>query len=259
MEHQGSLAGAVGVVTGGGQGIGRAICERLAEDGCRVAVWDIDVDAAAETRQLLGSDQDMHLAVSVDIAESEAVANAYAETRRLLGPASVLVNNAAWSSAHPSLPDVTDEQWERTLAVNLSGAFRCTRAVAPDMIASRSGSIVNIAAMTALTGLRTASAPYAASKGGVIALTYAAAAQFAASGIRVNAVVPGTTDTPRSRAMPEDRRAQLYSQILLRPSGGEPRVAEPGEIAEAVWFLASPRSSWITGTSIVCSGGQFMR
>jgi 3-oxoacyl-[acyl-carrier protein] reductase len=253
------LADKVCVVTGGGQGIGRAICERLAQDGAVVAVWDIQLAKAKETQELLTPSRSSHLAVEVDVSDAAAVHRAAETTRTYAGPVNILVNNAAGISTHPPLMNMTDEQWHKTIAVNLSGTFLCIRELATDMIDARSGSIINISALTAFTGVRTASAAYAASKGGIVALTYAAAAQLAEFGVRVNSVAPGTTSTPRAAAMPPERREELYSRILLRPGGGAPRIAAPEDVAQAVWFLASPLSEWITGTTIVCSGGQYMR
>jgi NAD(P)-dependent dehydrogenase (short-subunit alcohol dehydrogenase family) len=254
-----SLSNKVCVVTGGGQGIGRAICQRLADDGAMVAVWDIDLALAEATKACLEPTETKHIAVEVDVSNSASVHRAAHETRTSLGPVHVLVNNAATLGLHPDLVSMEDEQWERTIAVNLGGDFRCIRALAPDMIEAREGSIVNIAALTAFTGVRNGSAAYAASKGGIVALTYAAAAQLSEFGVRVNAVAPGTTMTPRAAVMPEARKTELFRQITLRPGGGEARLAEPAEVANAVWFLASPSAGWITGTTIVCSGGQLMR
>lgn len=251
-----TLTGQVCVVTGGGQGIGEAVCAQLASEGARVAVWDIDAANARAIARRLG---DGHLAVEVDVSDTDSVASAATTTREQLGNVDVLVNNAAWSSAQPPLVEMGDELWQRSIDVNLGGQFKCLRALAPGMIERKSGSIVNIAAMAAFTGLRTGPGAYASSKGGVIALTYAAAAQLAAHGVRVNAVVPGTTETPRAAAMPPARREELFSQIMFRAGGGEPRLAQPSEVAQAVWFLASPLASWITGVSIVCSGAQLMR
>ena len=253
------LLNKVCVVTGGGQGIGRAICQRLAQDGAIVAVWDIQLASAEETQSLLEPARSSHLAIEVDVSDATAVHRAAEHTRAIAGPINVLVNNAAWISSHPPLMEITDDQWYRTIAVNLSGNFLCIREIAADMIAARSGSIINISALTAFTGVRTASAAYAASKGGISALTYAAAAQLAEFGVRVNSVAPGTTSTPRAAAMPPERRQELFARILLRPHGGAPRMAEPEDVAQAVWFLASSLSEWITGTTIICSGGQFMR
>ena len=218
-------------------------------------MWDIDADKARTIARRLG---DGHLAVEVDVSDTDSIASAATTTREHLGKVDVLVNNAAWSSAQPLLVEMSDELWQRSVDVNLGGQFKCLRALAPGMIENKSGSIVNIAAMAAFTGLRTGPGAYASSKGGVIALTYAAA-QLAAHGVRVNAVVPGTTETPRAAAMPPARREELFSQIMFRAGGGEPRLAQPSEIAQAVWFLASPLASWITGVSIVCSGAQLMR
>jgi 2-hydroxycyclohexanecarboxyl-CoA dehydrogenase len=253
------IQGKVAVVTGGGQGIGEAICERLAEDGAKVAVWDIDPDRAEEVRKNLSDGDGQHFAAEVDVSATDQVEAAAAATAEALGGVDILINNAAWSTTPKPLLDIGDDEWHRVIDVNLGGAFRCIRALGPGMVERRSGAIVNIAALTAFTGLREAPGAYAASKGGVVALTYAAAAQLAGSGVRVNAVNPGTTSTPRTDKMPAARKAELFSHMLLRPDGGEPRMAMPSEIANAVAFLASPASSWMTGTCLVCSGGQLFR
>lgn len=249
-----SLAGKVAVVTGGAQGIGEAISHRLAEEGATVAIWDLDEELAAKTASAL--DGSGHAAVGVDVSDTASVEKATKATEEQVGSASILVNNAANATVPVPLIELSDAEWQRTLDVNLGGAFRCLRALAPGMVRAKSGSIINIAALTAFTGLREAPGGYAATKGGIVALSYAAAAQLAQHGIRVNVVAPGTTRTQRLAKQPPERFAELASKMLLKPNGGDNRVAEPSEIADAVRFLASAESSWITGQSLLVNGGQ---
>jgi NAD(P)-dependent dehydrogenase (short-subunit alcohol dehydrogenase family) len=245
-------------VTGAARGIGRAVAERFSADGASVALWDINGAAADAVRRGLKGSPSTHVAIEVDVGDSQSVEAAARLTHSQLGVVRVLVNNARVAHQGSPLAQIGDDEWQATLNVNLTGYFRCMRSLAPNMIAAREGSIVNIAAMSAFTAFKGTSAAYAASKGAIISLTYSAALEFAEYGIRVNAVCPGIT-RPRDAADPDPRLPQLMSSIQLRPSGGEARTGYPEEIAEAVWFLASPRSSWVTGASLVVSGGQLFR
>jgi 2-hydroxycyclohexanecarboxyl-CoA dehydrogenase len=146
------IQGKVAVVTGGGQGIGEAICERLAEDGAKVAVWDIDPDRAEEVRKNLSDGDGQHFAAEVDVSATDQVEAAAAATAEALGGVDILINNAAWSTTPKPLLDIGDDEWHRVIDVNLGGAFRCIRALGPGMVERRSGAIVNIAALTAFTG-----------------------------------------------------------------------------------------------------------
>ena len=253
-----SLSGVVAVVTGGGHGIGAATAIRLAEDGADVAVWDIDMKAAESTCALLHSPRRKHLALAVDVRDSDSVARATSRTVEELGTVGVLVNNAGVVSPRV-LWETTDEEWEKILSINLGGQFRCARALVPEMIKQRAGSIVNISSVSALNGRRQAGAAYSASKGGVISLTYALAAEAAEYNVRANCICPGTIVSGIHADFSTRDLEILLSTVMLRRDEYGPNAGRPEDVADLAWFLASPASSWITGTVIPVSGGQLFR
>ena len=253
-----SLDGEVAVITGGGHGIGAATAIRLAQDGARIAIWDTDIEAAQRTLGLLSSTDGRHIAIEADVSDSDAVASATSRTVEALGPIGVLINNAGVVKSR-TLWETTDEDWQTILAVNLGGQFRCCRAIVPGMITRRAGSIVNISSISALNGRRQAGAAYTASKGGVIALTYALAAEAADYNIRVNCICPGTILTGVHTDFTKSDLESLLSTILLRRDEHSLNAGRAEDVAELAWFLASPASSWITGTVIPVSGGQVFR
>jgi 3-oxoacyl-[acyl-carrier protein] reductase len=272
--------GRVAIVTGSGtSGIGRAICARLAGEGARVAVNDLVVEDAAATVADLPGGEARHLAIAADVSDSASVEAMHARVVEHFGKLDVLVNNAAIPTGAPEeigymnevadrmmsemaagrpptsvrwdmFAKITDESWNRMLAVVLSGTFFNLRAAIPHMLASGGGAIVNISSGAAL--VPTPSNPhYAAAKAGVLALTRAAAADYGAAGIRVNAVLPGLIDTPAQRAgLSEPMRAVLSSQT---PMG---RIGLSEEIAHAVAFLASDEASYTTGQTVEVNGGM---
>lgn len=258
MTH--TLGGQVCVVTGAARGIGRASALRLAAEGALVAVWDADVALGGEICEEIVRAGGRAEAVAVDVASSRSVARAAEATRAALGSPSVLVNNAGVATPGV-LWETTDEEWQRTLAVNLSGQFYCARELIGGMIATGGGSIVNVASISALIGRKEASAAYCASKGGVIGLTYLLAAQAGEHNVRVNAVCPGTTLTGIHDAFTGEQLQGLLSTIVLqRPrTDGARNAGYAEDVAEAVLFYASPGSSWVTGTVLPVSGGQLMR
>jgi NAD(P)-dependent dehydrogenase (short-subunit alcohol dehydrogenase family) len=198
------------------------------------------------------------MAVGVDVSDSDGVAIATKRTAEKLGDVGVLINNAGVVNPRV-LWDTTDAEWERTLAINLGGQFRCARALVPRMIERRFGSIVNISSLSALNGRRMAGAAYTASKGGVISLTYALAAEAAEYNVRVNCICPGTILTGIHGEFAEDDLHSLLSTVLLRREEHSTNVGRAEDVAELAMFLASPSSSWITGTVIPVSGGQLFR
>jgi NAD(P)-dependent dehydrogenase (short-subunit alcohol dehydrogenase family) len=239
-----SLDGQVAWVTGGASGIGAATVETLAAAGARVV--SLDPAHASESRQpgekILRLALDVRDSASVEATASRLIADGYAPD--------ILVNNAG--IARDSVVwKMTDEQWDTVLDVNLSGAFRMTRACAPSMRERRRGAIVNIASINALRG-EFGQANYAASKGGIIAFTKATARELAREQIRVNAVAPGFIETPLTAALPAKVLDQARSEVL---SGA---LGRPADIAHAVLFLVSPLASHITGEVLVVDGGQML-
>ncbi|MFD7023911.1 SDR family NAD(P)-dependent oxidoreductase [Promicromonospora sukumoe] len=235
--------GLVAVVTGGSSGIGAAIVRRLRAGGARVAVFDVDPDAA-----------DADLALAVDVTDAASVEAAVAAVEQELGRLDVLVNNAG-IGAQGTVADNPDEEWLRVLDLNVVGIARTTRAALPLLRRSPAAAIVNTCSIAATAGLPQR-ALYSASKGAVLALTQAMAADHVREGIRVNAVNPGTVDTPwvgrllASAADPAGERAALEAR---QPHG---RLVSADEVAEAVAYLASPLAASTTGTTIAVDGGM---
>jgi 2-hydroxycyclohexanecarboxyl-CoA dehydrogenase len=191
----------VSVVTGGASGIGQAISRRLAESGNKVAIFDRQSDALKEHVTAL-QDNNLHaIAYTVDVTDRPAVDAAIASVRDELGPIEILVTSAGVTAFEP-FTDITLEQWNRTLAINLTGTFNCIQAAIPDMISAGWGRIVTISSAAGQTGAPN-QADYVASKGGVIALTKALAFEFASHGITANTIPPGLIDTPMAHAAEE--------------------------------------------------------
>jgi 3-oxoacyl-[acyl-carrier protein] reductase len=240
------------VVTGGSRGIGRAIVLACAREGAAVAFnYAANAAAAAETvdaGRALGA---TIVAMQADVAEADAVAGFFRDAKRELGGAAdVLVNNAAVT--HDALVMMTgDAAWARVLATNLTGAFLCSKAALRGMIAGKWGRIVNVVSPAAFLGKEGAGA-YAASKGGLVALTKSLAREVARFGITVNAVSPGLVDTELIAGMAAAQRREIESRIPLG------RLATPEEVAAAVVHLAAPASSYVTGTVLHVDGGLTM-
>jgi NAD(P)-dependent dehydrogenase (short-subunit alcohol dehydrogenase family) len=228
-----SLDGKRALVTGGGSGIGAAVARRLAADGAEVIVADLSPESVA---QELGAQ-----AVVLDVRDEDQVAPAMADL-------DVLVNAAGIGST-TNAPDTPLEVWENVFAVNARGTFLCCKHAIPGMTARGGGAIVNIASVAALIGLRNRAA-YSATKGAVVALTRALAVDHVADGIRVNAVAPGTVDSPWVRRLVEDLGESLDALRARQPMG---RLGTPEEIADAVSYLAS--AEFVTGSVLVIDGG----
>ncbi|TFC74023.1 SDR family oxidoreductase [Cryobacterium sp. TMS1-20-1] len=234
----------VAVVTGGASGIGAAIADRLHAGGARVAVLDLNPQGAAAE----------HFAVRTDIADSASVDDAIAAVGAEFGRIDIVINNAG-IGAQGTIADNDDEEWARVLNINVVGIARVTRAALPWLLRSPSAAIVNTSSIAATAGLPQR-ALYSASKGAVLALTRAMAADHLSDGIRVNCVSPGTADTPwigrllEKAADPEAERAALNAR---QPHG---RLVDAIEVADAVAYLASPRSGSTVGISLAVDGGM---
>jgi NAD(P)-dependent dehydrogenase (short-subunit alcohol dehydrogenase family) len=243
-EEMSEFDGLVAIVTGGSSGIGAAIAERLAAGGAEVAVLDVNPDAAAS----------QFFSVAADIGDDTSVRAAVKAVVDRFGRLDILVNNAG-IGAQGTVADNDDDEWERVLNVNVIGIARMTRAALPELRKSHSAAIVNTASIAATAGLPQR-ALYSASKGAVLALTRAMAADHLAEGIRVNCVNPGTADTPwvtRLLGMAADPTAERAALNARQPSG---RLVSASEVADAVAYLASPRSRSTTGASIAVDGGM---
>ncbi|MGA0734912.1 MAG: SDR family NAD(P)-dependent oxidoreductase [Steroidobacteraceae bacterium] len=272
-----TLTGKAALVTGAGQGIGRACALALAEAGARVAVVDLKQDAAEATLALL-PEPSRHIALTANVADSAAVKAAFAQAEAALGRLDILVNNAGTGTgpndgsakmyelmaarnaeiARGETPTthveqaiyMEDEGWRAVMAVNLDGAFYCTREALRVMARHNiQGSVINIAS----TAVQSGEGPlhYVTSKAALIGMTRALARECASRGIRVNAVAPGPTDTPLMRSIPDEWISSLEKAIPLG------RLARPAEVAAAVRFLASDEASYVTGSVLVANGGSY--
>jgi NAD(P)-dependent dehydrogenase (short-subunit alcohol dehydrogenase family) len=232
-----SLTGRTALVTGAGSGIGAAVAWRLAAAGARVSLADVSIAAVEELAQELPD----ALPLQLDVREEEQVA-------RAVGGLDVLVNVAGIGST-TSAPETSLEIWEDVFAVNARGTFLCCKHAIPGMAARGGGSIVNVASVAALVGLRNRAA-YSASKGAVVALTRALAVDHVADGIRVHAVCPGTVDSPWVRRLVEESGESLDALRARQPLG---RLGTTEEVAEAVEYLLT--AEFATGTVLVIDGG----
>ena len=246
MSDMNGLDGQVAIVTGAAQGIGQGIALVLAGAGARIVIGDIQ-DASATVQQIhTAGGQAVSTIVDVSRpADNEALVNfALAEYGRL----DILVNNAAIDAPDGNAWDLTDEEWERTIAVNLSGVFYCSRAALVPMLQAGSGCIVNISSQSARHGAKGLSPAYNASKAGVLGLTAAFAEQVSERGVRVNAVLPALVESRDFGWTPEirEQRASAY------PLG----LGTPKDVGHAVLYLVSPGARWVSGTSLHITGGS---
>jgi NAD(P)-dependent dehydrogenase (short-subunit alcohol dehydrogenase family) len=238
----------VAIVTGGARGMGRAVAERFGNDGASVGVLDTDQDGAMATAQALADRQVRAVGVPADVADSLAVQRAMERVARELGAPTILVNTAGIGGFMALAADDAEATWRRVLDVNLTGAYLCARHVAPYMRRAGHGAIINIASTRALMSDPDRE-PYAASKGGLLALTHALAVSLGPSRIRVNAISPGWIHTHGEALRPEDH--------AQHPVG---RVGQPRDIAETCVFLASwTESGFVTGQNFVVDGGMTVK
>ncbi|MCB1901056.1 2-hydroxycyclohexanecarboxyl-CoA dehydrogenase [Cognatazoarcus halotolerans] len=244
------------IVTGGGGGIGSAICRRFAEDGSVVAVFDINKDAAESVAAGIRDAGGKAAAFAVDLTSQESVIGAVAAAEQQLGPIGVLVNNAGWDQAGPFLK--TDKAlWDRIVAVNLYGALYMHHAVLTGMAARGAGRVINVASDAARVG-SSGEAVYAFCKGGLVSFSKTMARELARKQINVNVVCPGPTDTALFRDFAgEGEQGEKLKGALAKaiPFG---RLGQPEDLPGIVAFLASDEASFITGQIISVSGGLTM-
>ena len=241
----------VAVVTGAAQGIGEACARRLAGDGAKVALWDVDLAKAQALAEALKAAGAQTFAQRCDVARKAEVDAALAATIQALGPVNALVNNAGIFRAADFL-DISEADWDAVIGVNLKGSFLVAQAVARVMKAHSGGAIVNMSSVNGTMAIPSI-ASYNASKGGVDQLTRVMALALADHGIRVNAVGPGTIATELARAAvldSDEAKARILSRTPLR------RLGEPAEVADAVAFLLSDAASYITGEIVYVDGGR---
>jgi 2-hydroxycyclohexanecarboxyl-CoA dehydrogenase len=244
----------VAVVTGGGSGMGLAICQHLARGDRRVAVLDIDGEAAAQVAQSLVADGFTATGISVDVSDRTAVDAALDQVRGSLGPIEIMVTSAGIERFENFL-DISADDWGRMMSVNLAGTFHCLQAAVPDMVAAGWGRIVTISSSSAQSGT-SRMASYVASKGGVIALTKALAVEFAPKGITVNTIPPGFIDTPMMRRSVDSGVVSDMAALIARTPVR--RAGTPDDIAAACAFLCSEGAGYITGQLLGVNGGWYL-
>jgi 3-oxoacyl-[acyl-carrier protein] reductase len=244
------LEGKVALITGGAQGIGRAIALLFAGQGAKVTISDINLEKARETCQEIESLGGQAIAISGNVADAKAAEAMMEQAVEKFGGLDILVNNAG-ITRDGILLRMKEEDWDAVIAVNLKGAFHCTKAALRFFLKRKGGKIVNIASVTGEMG-NAGQSNYAASKAGLIGFTKSVAREYANRNIQVNAVAPGFIDTAMSQAIPEKGREFLIKQIPME------RLGTPEDVAEAVLFLASPAADYITGQVLNVNGGMYM-
>ena len=244
----------VAIVTGGGSGIGLAISRRLAADGHRVAVLDLNEESAAAAARDMDASGARAIGLPVNVGQRAQVFAAVDDVRRRLGTPAILVNNAGTGATFARFLKIDPETWERTLAVNLTGAFHCCQAVLPDMVEVGWGRIVNISSSSAHSG-QPLMTHYVAAKAGVIGFTKALALELAPRGITVNTIPPGFIDTPMLR---KAEARGLLGEGVDANAATTPvrRIGRPEDIAAACAFLVRDEASYITGQVIGVNGGR---
>ena len=242
------LQGRVAVITGGASGIGLATAKRFAEEGAKVVIGDLNAEAGVPLAEQLGA-----LFVQVDVTDAEQVEALFKAAFDAHGSVDVAFNNAGISPPEDDSILTTDLQtWRRVQEVNLTSVYLCCKAALPYMLQQKRGSIINTASFVAVMGAATSQVSYTASKGGVLAMSRELGVQFAREGVRVNALCPGPVNTPLLQELFAADPERAARRLVHVPLG---RFAEPQEIANAVLFLASDESSFVTASEFLVDGG----
>ena len=244
----------VAIVTGGGTGIGEATCLRFAEEGARVAIFDLDADAARDTAAAITARGVEAMVVRTDVSQEADVAAAVAAVLARWGTVDVLVNNAAIPGVNKFAHEVAVAEWDLVFAVNVRGPFLCTKHVVPTMMKAGRGAIVNFSSIYGLVG-NDDLPPYHAAKGAVLMMTKTDAMCYARHGIRVNAVHPGSTKTALFMKAGETYPGGLDVYLDMMKQKHPLTLGEPIDVANCVLFLASDEARFVTGASLVCDGG----
>ncbi len=251
------MADRVALVTGAGQGIGRAIAETLAGAGHPVAVADLNPSTASDTATAIETAGGTAVAVTIDIGDTVSVQAATGAVTARLGPIDIVVNNAGFDELMPFL-ETTEDFWDRIIEVNFKGALRVIQATAPGMVERGWGRIVNIASDAGRVG-SSLEAVYSGAKGGIIAFSKTLARELARNGVTVNAVCPGPTETPLLRGI-ADASGDNAAKVIGAMTRAVPmkRLAQPADIAGAVAYFASDAAGYVTGQTLSVSGGLTM-
>jgi 2-hydroxycyclohexanecarboxyl-CoA dehydrogenase len=243
----------VAVVTGGGSGMGRSICHRLAKDGNSIAVVDVEQENAEQVAKEVQGDGGRAIAIQADVSDRADVDRAMQTARAELGPIGILVTCAA-ISRHEAFAEITLESWNRVLAINLTGTFNCVQAALPDMLEANWGRIVLISSSSPQRGAPRM-AHYASSKGGILALSKTLGLEYAKFGITVNNIAPSSIDTPmyrRSQALGAIGSSEANARNI--PVG---RLGTGEDVAAACSYLCSPEASYVTGQTVSVNGGSY--
>jgi NAD(P)-dependent dehydrogenase (short-subunit alcohol dehydrogenase family) len=245
----GRLDGKVAVVTGGCSGIGLATVRRFVEEGARVVIGDLSDERGAEvTAELDGT-----MYVHVDVTDKDQVDALFRTAKETYGSVDIAFNNAGISPPEDdSILDTDLEAWRRVQEVNLTSVYLCCKAALPYMLEQKRGSIINTASFVAVMGAATSQISYSASKGGVLSMTRELGVQFAREGVRVNALCPGPVNTPLLKELFAADAERAARRLVHVPMG---RFGEPEEMANAVLFLASDESSFMTASTFLVDGG----
>jgi 3-oxoacyl-[acyl-carrier protein] reductase len=245
------LSNRVAIITGGARGLGGAIADELSRAGARVVVADVDRDAATEKARRLQSNGSEATTFPIDVSRPSEARELVAATLKQFGRLDILVNNAGICPLAP-IEEVTEDLFDRVMAVNLKGVFFVSQAVVAPFKAQHSGKIVNISSVSGKTGGFMPLTPYAATKAGVISLTKSFAAYLAPYGVNVNAIAPGPAETDLTKDWPADSVTRLTNNIPFK------RFARPEDIAPVAAFLASDQAAYLTGEIVDVNGGLFM-
>ena len=239
------------IVTGAASGLGRAIAERFGTDGRHVALFDLNEEAATEAAEAIAAKGGRAIGYRVDVTDRAAIEKAVADVATKLGPPTILVNDAGLTGFQPFL-EITTEEWNARLDVNLTGTFHCCQVVIPHMLDAGWGRIVNISSSSTHSGVARMT-HYVASKSGVNGLSKSLALEFAPKGITVNVIPPGFIDTPMTRRAVDEGLVDFERSLATTPVG---RAGRAEDIAAACAFFASEEASYITGQILGVNGGR---
>jgi 3-oxoacyl-[acyl-carrier protein] reductase len=245
------LKNRVAIITGAGQGIGRALALGLAGEGAEVVVADVNHEKAASVKREIEASGGTALATNTDVSNQDSVQGMVDESLREFGKVDILINNAGIFPVS-SVEEMNEEDWDRVIGTNLVGAFLCSRAVAGKFLQQRSGRIISMTSGRAFQGAKNA-AHYASSKAGIIGFSKSLALELAPRQITVNVICPGITDTAQPRGHQSEE--QIYAQAQKIPLG---RIGQPEDLVGTAVFLASDAAAFITGQTVIVNGGSIM-
>ena len=252
IDNATEFSGKVAIITGGAQGMGRAVAERLAGGGAKLALFDVNADNVEGTTEELRASGADCIAISGSVIDKSDVDRMVATTLDTYGAVHILINNAGVLRP-TAVIDIEEDEWDWVVSVNLKGTYMCSRAVLKPMKAAGWGRIVNFSSTAGKNISTVGGAHYTSAKAGILGFTRHLAKESAADGITVNSVCPGLIDTEMVQTTIDEKRQQAYANSF--PIS---RMGEPGEVAELVAFLASDRAAYITGASLDINGGDLM-